>query len=323
MWRDWAAVVFVALFALYILVMTPRLVVMQRRSHRNTPVPLDPTKPYDVYCRDYDVELAAKDLIGTLGLPPVSSEELLATIESGLGAWRIRHDFAALDAAARIRSKTAQETLEDTVVSLLVDHSGSMRGQRMLLAAGAAMMATDLLDGLKAKCEVLGFTTVLWNGGRSRKKWLRSGRPSYPGRLNDILHIIYRGADERLNVHHFAAMLRSEILKENLDGEAIQWAASRLRLRPERRKCLIVISDGAPVDDATLSENGGEYLENHLRRVIHEIDQAGDIDLSAIGIAYAIDRYYPRNVVIKSPDELGTAVLGLIEQLLSTPRMNA
>jgi cobaltochelatase CobT len=296
---------------------------MRRRPPAHAPVPLDPTKPYDVYCRDFDLELEAKKLISTLGLPPVSSEELLAAIEDGLGAWRIRHQFAALEAAARIRSNVSQEVLEDTVVSLLVDHSGSMRGQRMLLAAAAVMMASDLLNGLKAKHEVLGFTTVLWNGGKSRRRWLRLGRPSYPGRLNDILHIIYCGAGERLNVHHFSAMLRPEILKENLDGEAVQWAASRLRMCAESRKYLIVVSDGAPVDDSTLTENGAEYLENHLRHVIHKIDQAGDIALSAIGIAYAVDGYYPRSVVVKSPDDLGTAVLELIEQLLCTPRANA
>jgi cobaltochelatase CobT len=286
-------------------------------------VPLDPSKPYGVYCCDFDIEVEAKDLVSTLGLPRVSSEQLLATIEDGLGAWRVRHDFAALESAARIRSTTSQEVLKDTVISLLVDHSGSMGGQRMLLAAGAVRMASDFLDGLRVKHEVLGFTTVRWRGGLSRQKWLRSGRPPYPGRLNDVLHIIYCNAGERLNMHHCATMLRPELLKENLDGEAIQWAASRLRKRGENRKSIIVVSDGAPVDESTLYENGAKYLENHLRSVIQEIAQAGDVQLSAIGINFSVDRYYQRSIAVTSPDDLGTAILQLIEQLLCTPRANA
>jgi cobaltochelatase CobT len=316
-WRGWAEFALVVLLALYI---------WRGRWPPLAPVrsvPLDPSKAYGVYCRDFDIEVEVKDLVSTLGLPRVSSEELLATIENGLGAWRERHDFAALESAARIRSATSQQLLEDTVVSLLIDHSGSMRGQRMLLAAGAVRMASGLLDSLKVKHEVLGFTTVRWKGGLSREKWLRSGRPPYPGRLNDILHIIYSSAVERLSMHHCATMLHPELLKENLDGEAIQWAASRLRKRAENRKSIIVVSDGAPVDDSTLRENGGEYLENDLLGVIQEIMQDGDIQLSAIGINFSVERYYQRSVVVTSPDDLGTAILRLLEQLLCKPRANA
>lgn len=316
-WYQWAAA---ALFALCVLAMVWRAPPLRAPV---TSVPLDPSKPYGVYCRDFDIEVEARNLVSTLGLHRVSSEELVATIENGLGAWRVRHDFAALESAERIRSTTSQEALEDTVISLLVDHSGSMRGQRMLLAAGAVRMASDLLDGLRVKHEVLGFTTVRWKGGSSRERWLWSGRPPYPGRLNDVLHIIYCSVGERLNMHHCATMLRPELLKENLDGEAVQWAASRLRKRGENRKCIVVVSDGAPVDDSTLCENGDEYLENHLRSVIQEIAQAGDVQLAAIGISYSVDRYYRQSIIISSPDDLGTAVLQLIEQLLCTPRANA
>jgi cobaltochelatase CobT len=315
-WHQWAAI---ALLALCLL-----MVVWRRLSLLTSaaPVPLDPSKPYDVYCRDFDLEVEAKNLVSTLGLPRVSSEELLATIESGLGAWRVRHDFAALESAARIRSTTSQDVLEDTLISLLIDHSGSMRGQRMCLAAGAVRMASDLLDGLRVKHDVLGFTTVRWKGGWSRKKWLWSGRPPNPGRLNDLLHIIYCSAGERLNLHHFAAIVHPELLKENLDGEAIQWAASRLRKRAERRKCIIVLSDGAPVDDSTLQENGAAYLDNHLRTVIKDITQDGDVLLSAIGINYGVKDYYPRSIMISTPDDLGASVLQLVEQILCTPMAN-
>jgi cobaltochelatase CobT len=164
----------VGVFVLYILVMSWR---GRFPPARITPVPLDPSKPYGVYCCDFDIEVEAKDLVSTLGLPRVSSEQLLATIEDGLGAWRVRHDFAALESAARIRSTTSQEVLKDTVISLLVDHSGSMGGQRMLLAAGAVRMASDFLDGLRVKHEVLGFTTVRWRGGLSRNGCGQDGRP--------------------------------------------------------------------------------------------------------------------------------------------------
>jgi len=300
-----------------------RLLLFRPRNAARLPnalAPLDPSKPYSVYCRDFDVEIEAENLVSALRLRPVSSEVLRATIESGLAAWRVRHDFAALEATSRIRSTVTEEVLKDSVISLLLDHSDSMRGQKMLLAAGAAMMASDLLDGLGVKHDVLGFTTVRWRGGLSRQKWLRSGQPPYPGRLNDVLHVIYCSAGERLKTDHCVTMLHPDLLKENLDGEAIQWATSRLRERGESRKFLIVVSDGAPVDDSTLYDNGAEYLVNHFRSVIHAIAQEGDIQLAAIGINYGVDRYYQRSVVIHSPDDLGAAVLQLIEQLLCAPQ---
>jgi Cobalamin biosynthesis protein CobT VWA domain len=313
-WYDWVPV---AVLALYLLVMVWR----GRRTGK--PVPLDAAKPYQVFCRDFDLEVESDKLDLALGLARNSmSQERLAEIEKDLVAWRVHHELAVLETAARIRSANSQDVLEDTVVSLLIDHSGSMRGQCMLLAARAAMMASDLLDGLGAKQEVLGFTTARWKGGLSREKWLRSGRPPYPGRLNDVLHIIYCSAGQKLHARHCAMMLREELLKENLDGEAIQWAASRLRKREESRKFIILVSDGAPVDDSTLVENAGAYLENHLRSVIQEIAQAGDIQLSAIGIGHAVDRYYERSITVSTPDDLGTALLELIEQLFSTAQGN-
>src|SRR5262249_28232783 len=189
----------------------------------------------------------AEKLDGTLGLyRNWMSEEQFAEIEKDLVASRGAHDVAVRAAAARIRSTIARAVLEDTVVSLLIDHSGSMRGENMLLAARAGVVASDFLDGLGAKQEVLGFTTVRWKGGRSREKWLRSGRPPYPGRLNDLLHIVYCSAGERLHARHFAMMLREGALKAHLDSEAVGADASRQRERGEGRKDRIPGSHGPP-----------------------------------------------------------------------------
>ena len=184
-------------------------------------------------------------------------------------------------------------------------------------AATAAMTASDLLDGIGVKQEVLGFTTMRWRGGLSREKWLRNGQPARPGRLNDLLHIVYCSAGERLHAHHCETMQRVELLKENIDGEAIDWAVRRLRRRRERHKYLIVLSDGAPVDDSTIHENGEAYLERHLRSVIAA---SKDVHLAAIGLRFPVERYYARSITITAPEELDGAVLQIIEQLLCPSR---
>jgi cobaltochelatase CobT len=284
----------------------------------------DPGKPYQAYCRDFDVEVEADKLDTVLvaaagrNLSGISAERL-AEVETDLAVRRASRDTAVCDAAARIRAATSQNVLDDTVVSLLIDHSGSMRGLPILFATTAAMTASDLLDGLGAKQEVLGFTTVRWKGGLSREKWLRDGLPPWPGRLNDLLHIVYCSAGDRLHARHFATMQRAELLKENIDGEAIEWGASRLRRRGESHKYLIVMSDGAPVDDSTLSVNSGDYMERHLLSVIHGIAQAGDIQLAAVGIGHPVERYYAQSITITALEELDRAVLQIIEQLLCPP----
>jgi hypothetical protein len=321
-WFDLVMIVVIIALTVQLVIIRPRGAPISRVAFFGAS---DPDMPYRVFCRDHDVEVEADRIDGVPGIAGSwMSDDMLAEINKGFGAWRVRYDFAALDGAARIRAATSPEALADTVVSLLVDHSGSMRGQPMLLTAGTVMMASDLLESLGAKQEVLGFTTVRWKGGLSREKWVRSGRPSYPGRLNDLLHIIYRAAGSgRMLMRHHAIMLREGLLKENLDGEAVAWAASRLRQRGESRKYLIVVSDGAPVDDSTLMANGGDYLEKHLRSVIHEIAEAGDIQLAAIGIGHDVSRYYGRSIVVNAPDDLGNAALQLIEQLLSAPSADA
>jgi cobaltochelatase CobT len=291
----------------------------KKQPQPRQPAPYDPDKPYLVYCRGFDVEVHANDLNNILGPSPVDSASLRKEFNDGTLAWRIRHNFAALDAVDRIRKETNSEILKDTVVSLLVDHSGSMRGQKMLLAAGSVVVAADLLEKLKVTCEVLGFTTVRWKGGRSREKWLRSGRPSYPGRLNDLLHIIYKSAGQNPFEARYENMIREDVLKENIDGEAILWAAARLRSRSETRKHLFIISDGASVDDSTLMENGGNYLQAHLIAVIQDITRTGDIAVSAIGIDHEVDRYYPRSAVVRSPQDLGVTLLRQIEEALCSP----
>ncbi len=214
----------------------------------------------------------------------------------------------------------------DTVVTLLIDNSGSMRGRPITIAALSADILARTLERCGVKVEILGFTTRDWKGGFSRKAWLDAGRVSDPGRLNDLRHIIYKSADQRLNRvrRNLGLMLKDGLLKENIDGEALLWAQSRLRARHEQRKILMVISDGAPVDDATLSANSGAYLDRHLREVISSIERAGDVELLAIGIGHDVTRYYSRAVTLHDVEQLGDAMLEQITGLFARedPRLN-
>jgi cobaltochelatase CobT len=203
----------------------------------------------------------------------------------------------------------------DTVVSLLIDNSGSMRGRPIMVAAMCADILARTLERCAVKVEVLGFTTRAWKGGQSRERWFASGKPTQPGRLNDLRHIVYKAADTpwRRSRRNLGLMMREGLLKENIDGEALMWAHSRLIGRPEQRRILMVISDGAPVDDSTLSVNSGNYLECHLRQVIAEIENKSPIELSAIGIGHDVTRYYKRAVTILDAEQLGGA---MTEQLI-------
>jgi cobaltochelatase CobT len=279
----------------------------------------NPGMPYRVYCGDFDVEVNAAGLNEVLGPPQVDATALHQEFYDGTSAWRLRHNFDALEAAGRILKDVSGDALGDTVVSFLVDHSGSMRGQKILLAAGSVLVAAGLLERLKVPFEVLGFTTVSWKGGRSREKWRDAGKPAYPGRLNDLLHIVYKDAAEKPYEARYANFSREDVLKENIDGEALMWAAARLRKRRETRKHLLVISDGAPVDDSTLVENGGNYLAAHLKAVIHGIAKAGDISVSAIGLDYDAGHFYERCAVVRTPNDLGSVLLLELEQMLRAP----
>ena len=204
----------------------------------------------------------------------------------------------------------------DTVVSLLIDNSGSMRGRPITVAAMSADILARTLERCGVKVEILGFTTKAWKGGQSREKWLAGGKPPAPGRLNDLRHIIYKSADApwRRARRNLGLMMREGLLKENIDGEALMWAHNRLIGRREQRKILMMISDGAPVDDSTLSVNPGNYLERHLRAVIEQIEMRSPVELLAIGIGHDVTRYYRRAVTIVDADELAGA---MTEQLAS------
>jgi cobaltochelatase CobT len=205
----------------------------------------------------------------------------------------------------------------DTVVSLLIDNSGSMRGRPITVAAMSADILARTLERCGVKVEILGFTTRAWKGGQSREQWIGAGKSPNPGRLNDLRHIIYKPADApwRRARRSLGLMLREGILKENIDGEALLWAHNRLIARNEQRRILMVISDGAPVDDSTLSVNPGNYLEKHLRQVIEEIEHRSPVELVAIGIGHDVTRYYRRAVTIVDAEQLGGTMLEKLAEL--------
>jgi cobaltochelatase CobT len=279
---------------------------------------------YHAFTTDFDRWVQANELNSVLG--PLSSadeaslEKAWHALQWDLLPWKTQLQIAAADAGARIRSRLPDDERADTVVSLLLDQSGSMRGQKMLFTAASAEIAQEFLATLGFACEVLGFTTSKWKGGRSRRRWKWRLWPSGPGRLNDILHIVYRSADDRrasTGNWAFRQMLRPDLPKENIDGEALLWAAGRLRALPQRRKYLVVLSDGAPVDDSTLMQNGLAYLSDHLRTVVRSIMDAGDIQLSAIGIGYDAGEFYPIQSKVDAPSELGTGLISLLESILT------
>jgi cobaltochelatase CobT len=221
------------------------------------------------------------------------------------------------DPTAPLSFKQEDDTkFRDTIVTLLLDNSGSMRGRPIMVAALCADILARTLERCAVKTEILGFTTKAWKGGMSREDWVKAGKPAGPGRLNDIRHIIYKGADMpwRRARRNLGLMMREGLLKENIDGEALLWAHDRILARPEQRKILMVISDGAPVDDSTLNVNIGNYLERHLRQVIDEIENRSPVELIAIGIGHDVTRYYKRAVTIVDAEQLGGA---MTEQLAS------
>ena len=205
----------------------------------------------------------------------------------------------------------------DTVVTLLLDNSGSMRGRPITVAATCADILARTLERCGVKVEILGFTTRAWKGGQSRESWLQAGKPAAPGRLNDLRHVIYKAADApwRRARRNLGLMMREGLLKENIDGEALDWAHQRLLARSEPRRILMMISDGAPVDDSTLSVNAGNYLERHLRAVIHDIETRSPVELIAIGIGHDVTRYYRRAVTIVDAEELGGAMTEKLAEL--------
>ncbi len=212
---------------------------------------------------------------------------------------------------------------KDTVVSLLIDNSGSMRGRPITIAALCADILSRTLERCSVKVEILGFTTKNWKGGKSREVWNKKGKVKNPGRLNDLRHIIYKSADSqwRQSKKNLGLMLKEGILKENIDGEAILWAYSRLKKRKEERKILMVISDGAPVDDSTLSVNSGNYLEKHLKNVVKFVESKKDIEILAIGIGHDVSRYYNKAIKITDVQELGDVMIGELSNLFKNNKI--
>ena len=215
--------------------------------------------------------------------------------------------------------KEKEIKFEDTTVTLLIDNSGSMRGKPIMIAALTTDMIAATLEKCKIKVEILGFTTKAWKGGKTREHWLNNGKLKNPGRLNDLRHIIYKSADQnsKKSKVNLGLMLKEGLLKENIDGEALLWASSRLAKRPESRKILIVISDGAPVDDSTLSVNNSNYLEKHLKSTILSIEERSNIELLAIGIGHNVGQYYSKAITIHDVEELGGIMFDKIETLFT------
>ena len=301
---------------------------------------------YKVYTRSFDEEVKAEDLCSPeelqrlrkhldqlMGPSKATISKLAHRLQRFLMAqqnrsWEFNKEEGMLDSArlhkiitdplTPLTYKIEKDTeFRDTSVSILVDSSGSMRGRSMTVAAICADIISTTLERCNVKTEVLGFTTKQWKGGESRKMWMEDGKPENPGRLNDIRHIIFKSADMpwRRGQKNFGLMLREGLLKENVDGEALIWAHDRLVRRQEQRKILMVISDGAPVDDSTLSTNPTNFLDLHLRQVIHSIETKSDINLIAIGIGHDVTRYYKNAVTIHRAEELGGAMLEQLTDL--------
>ena len=211
---------------------------------------------------------------------------------------------------------------KDTIVTLLIDNSGSMRGRPITIAAICADILSRTLERCSVKVEILGFTTKNWKGGQSREFWNKNEKPKTPGRLNDLRHIIYKSADThwRQSKNNLGLMLKEGLLKENIDGEAISWAYSRLKKRKEERKILMVISDGAPVDDSTLSVNSGDFLEKHLKKIVKFIEEKTEIEILAIGIGHDVSRYYNRAIKITDVNELGDVMISQLSTLFESKR---
>ena len=310
------------------------------------PAPGDDHATYRVYSRKTDEEVSAEDLCDPEELARLRQQldqqlQHLQGVVSKLAnrlqrrlmaqqtrAWEFDLDEGMLDAGRLARVivnpllslsyKRERETdFRDTVVTLLIDNSGSMRGRPITVAAMCGDILARTLERCAVKVEVLGFTTRAWKGGQARERWVADGKPRNPGRLNDLRHIIYKSADApwRRARKNLGLMLREGLLKENIDGEALLWAYRRLVSRPERRRILMVISDGAPVDDSTLSVNPGNYLERHLREVIREIEARDQVELIAIGIGHDVTRYYRRAVTIVDAEELGGTVMKKLAEL--------
>ena len=301
---------------------------------------------YHVFCTEFDEVVRADDIC-----PPEELIRLRDQLDQHLGdlqklvgrfanrlqrvllaqqqrSWDFDQEEGQLDCArltrvltdplAPLTFKQERDTdFRDTVVTLLLDNSGSMHGRSIRVAAVSADILASTLERCGVKVEVLGFTTVAWKGGKSRERWVEAGYPANPGRLNDLRHIVYKSADVpyRQSKRSLGLMMRKGLLKENIDGEALQWAHARLMQRPEHRKILMMISDGAPIDDSTLSTNPGRFLEKHLRHIVSVIERQEEVELVAIGIAHDVTKYYRRATTIHDVSQLADVMTRQLVEL--------
>ncbi|MBN8608787.1 MAG: cobaltochelatase subunit CobT [Caulobacterales bacterium] len=310
----------------------------------------DPNAHYKVFTHAHDEQITAEELCDAEELARLRAylDQQLKPLQSIVGrlanklqrrllaqqnrSWSFDLEEGVLDTARLTRvivdplsalsfKQENDMPFKDTVVTLLLDNSGSMRGRPIMVAALCADILARTLERCGVKVEILGFTTRAWKGGRSKEDWLAAGRPPQPGRLNDLRHVIYKSADApwRRARRNLGLMMREGLLKENIDGEALMWAHDRLIGRQEQRRILMVISDGAPVDDSTLSANPGNYLERHLRTVIHWIETRSPVEVIAIGIGHDVTRYYRRAVTITDAEQLGGVMIEKLAELFEEP----
>ncbi len=309
---------------------------------------------YHIFTQEFDEEVLAEELCDEAELDRLRAflDKQLAHLQGAVGrlanrlqrrlmaqqnrSWDFDLEEGYLDPARLVRliidpmqplsfKKERDTQFRDTVVSLVLDNSGSMRGRPITVAATCADILARTLERCGVKVEILGFTTKAWKGGQARENWLAGGKTANPGRLNDLRHIVYKSADApwRRSRRNLGLMMREGLLKENIDGEALMWAHSRLIARPEQRKILMMISDGAPVDDSTLSVNPGNYLERHLRAVIEQIETRSPVELLAIGIGHDVTRYYRKAVTIVDADELAGAMTEQLADLFEENSVGA
>lgn len=286
------------------------------------PVLID-NRDYHAFTTDFDQIVRSEDLDRVLG--PLAREDAAIldhawqTFELSLTSLRTEWTLAGIRMVSHLATQIPRSEREDIIVSLLVDHSGSMRGQSILMAATAVDAAQDFLRNLGCKVEVLGYTTVSWKGGNSRKRWQKAGSPRRPGRLCDLLHIIYRSADDmRVSSlgHRLKNMLRPDLLKENIDGEALQWASERLLRAPQSHKFLLVLSDGVPMDDSTFAANGAEFLTKHLQQVILDLEADERLSVMAVNLGHQAADFYGTSRRLDLPANLGPEMIDMLGQAI-------
>lgn len=306
------------------------------------------TKKYHIYTTEFDEVIAPLDMCGVaeLGRLRERLDEHVGDLQSSIGrfanrlqrhllahqnrSWNFDQEEGVLDTARLTRVVTdpmqplsfkqeKESKFRDTVVTLLIDNSGSMHGRSIVVAASCADILANTLERCGVSVEVLGFTTRAWKGGQARNKWVIAGQTPNPGRLNDLRHIVYKSADTpwRRGRNNLGLMLRKGLLKENIDGEALTWAYQRMMARPEKRKILMVISDGAPIDDSTLSANPGKFLERHLQEVIRQVEADPEVELTAIGIGHDVTQYYKRAATIANVSELASVMTTQLVELFN------